>query len=601
MLNFATSKPHTNVKNIWLKAFMFLLSIVLLALIPHQASAQTVCPAQSVNQNQVARFAYHVAETGLGNCTNAPSIPVQGVRVYSSWIGCANRRFLAIGENGGSHGATSLTCDNCTSLSAFQGRVAAGTSANFRAYFNLPGVPAPIRYDGTFSVSAAAPFTCTLSGSIQGSTFGGDATRPTAAIGALSGPVNGKYTAVITLSEPSADLAVADLTLENATAVISGSGANYTATLTPAASGEVAVTVAAKSFSDNADNQNQNASNRVRALFIGTIPTVSIAAFTGPVDGKFTAAITLSENSTNFELADLSLTNATATLSGSGANYTAVLTPSGDGTIKLSVPAATFTGVSSLDNTASNEVIAQFDGTPPSATISGVPETFLGTQEFSATIVFSESVTGFTLDDIIAANATVTAVTGSGTSFSTTIKPSGKGDVRLSIPADKAFDTAGNGNTASNTVVIENKTVEKTQKQISQFISGRANLLLANQPNLICLLEEACSQGKFDLDITDNLSSFDLASRRDHPVWFNLKATHSKSGSAKSDYIFGVVGTLWKIAPKTVLGFTVEFDYKAQSDGIAKTSGTGWLAGPYIAGRFSPDHPLYYEARALWG
>ncbi|MFP3547852.1 hypothetical protein SB748_31220, partial [Rhizobium sp. SIMBA_035] len=47
-------------------------------------------------------------------------------------------------------------------------------------------------------------------------------------------------------------------------------------------------------------------------------PTVSILGFTGPLNGPQSAVITLSEASTDFDTSDLTLTNATATLSGSG-------------------------------------------------------------------------------------------------------------------------------------------------------------------------------------------------------------------------------------------------------------------------------------------
>ncbi|MEP0402027.1 MAG: Ig-like domain-containing protein, partial [Marinobacter sp.] len=192
----------------------------------------------------------------------------------------------------------------------------------------------------------------------------GDATPPTVTIAPLSGPVAGEYTAAITLSEASTDFNLADLTLTNATATLSGSGTSYTATLTPVADGRVALSVAAGTFSDAVGNTNTAASNEVTSTYDTTAPTVSIGPLTGPVAGEYTAVITLSETSTDFNLADLTLTNATATLSGSGTSYTATLTPVADGPVALSVAAGTFSDSGGNTNTAaSNEVIVTYDTT----------------------------------------------------------------------------------------------------------------------------------------------------------------------------------------------------------------------------------------------
>jgi hypothetical protein len=70
-------------------------------------------------------------------------------------------------------------------------------------------------------------------------------------------------------------------------------------------------------------------------------------------DGSYRSTITLSEpagNGTVFDRSDLSLTNASATLTGSGTSYRAVLTPASSGKIKLSVAAARFTEAAGNDN-----------------------------------------------------------------------------------------------------------------------------------------------------------------------------------------------------------------------------------------------------------
>ncbi|MBO3762582.1 Ig-like domain-containing protein, partial [Ciceribacter sp. L1K22] len=73
---------------------------------------------------------------------------------------------------------------------------------------------------------------------------------------------------------------------------------------------------------------------------------------------EYTATITLSEASTDFAVGDLTLVNATATLTGSGTTYTVTLTPVADGTVSVTVPAGAFTDGAGNPNTASNTASA---------------------------------------------------------------------------------------------------------------------------------------------------------------------------------------------------------------------------------------------------
>nr|WP_321251383.1 Ig-like domain-containing protein [uncultured Ruegeria sp.] len=93
-----------------------------------------------------------------------------------------------------------------------------------------------------------------------------------------------------------------------------------------------------------------------RTLVDTTQPTASVGALTATGNGTFTATITLSEPSTDFVASDLLVVNATATMTGSGVDYVATLTPQNNGTIELSVPAGVFTDAAGNLNLASNTV-----------------------------------------------------------------------------------------------------------------------------------------------------------------------------------------------------------------------------------------------------
>ena len=88
------------------------------------------------------------------------------------------------------------------------------------------------------------------------------------------------------------------------------------------------------------------------------------------------------------------------------------------------------------------------DTTAPTVAVSA-PKTHDGRTAFTATIRFSESVTGFAQGDIKAGNGAVTALSGSGASYRATVKPGGNNAVRIDIAANVAKDAAGNGNTAA--------------------------------------------------------------------------------------------------------------------------------------------------------
>lgn len=135
------------------------------------------------------------------------------------------------------------------------------------------------------------------------------------------------------------------------------------------------------------------------SLFDTTAPNIRIGAFTGAPNGPQTAVITLSEDATNFTVGDLSVTNATATLTGSGSSYTAVLTPTADGPVTLSVAAASFTDAAGNGNAASNAVTTTVDITAPVPVISGLA-TVVGLAGDEVTVDFGERIPDFSLSDL---------------------------------------------------------------------------------------------------------------------------------------------------------------------------------------------------------
>lgn len=100
----------------------------------------------------------------------------------------------------------------------------------------------------------------------------------------------------------------------------------------------------------------------------------------------------------------------------------------------------------------------------PTVTLSGLSGTFTGPQTITAT--FSETVTGFDASDVQVTNAAISSFSGSDSSYSFTLVPTGPGSVTASIPADAAVDSAGLGNAASAT---ESGTAEGASSMNADF------------------------------------------------------------------------------------------------------------------------------------
>ena len=173
-------------------------------------------------------------------------------------------------------------------------------------------------------------------------TVSADLSGPAVAISGPSRPQPGSFGVRITFSEPVTGFVTADLSVTNGsvTSGLSGSGSSYSATIGPAASGPVTMSVAAGVAEDAAGHDN-TASAPFTVMADLEAPTLSLD---GPrtVTGldAFEVTAVFSERVTGFEQADLSVTNGSvSSLSGSGASYQAMILPAATGALTVSVPA----------------------------------------------------------------------------------------------------------------------------------------------------------------------------------------------------------------------------------------------------------------------
>ena len=492
-----------------------------------------------------------------------------------------------------SSGASNVTVDTIGAPGSTT-VVGGGGTTTFQVQYT-PSLAGAFSFDLSFvnDDSDENPFTLTVSGTAIDISL-------TVAIEEFTGSLNGDQTTEIVLSNSSTDFDVSDLSLTNATATMTGSGVSYTAVLTPLADGEVSLSVAQGVFADEAGTLN-TASNSVSMIADITPPDApSEPEITFNSDGSITISGTLEPGTW------LTVTFPSGqTVSTSDGARAKVL---GSANVPYSItsepnqPSGSFTMVATdlagnVSDTSS--FVAQSDVTAPSVTLSAEPDTFAYGVAFTVDIDFSEAVTGFIAGDVSAIHANVTGLTGSGANYVATIMPTGSGDIELSVAAGVAQDGAGNLNEASNSLRVANTIVAKTQEKIAGFMHRRANQLVGNQPDLIGRLS-GTHRGNFNGQVTRGSGSFDFASPADKPYWIQLTGSWSDSPGAETRYVFGAIGTDWVINPNLRLGVMLEFDDISDTDGLSSISGTGWLVGPYVVGRFE-NQPLYYEARLLYG
>ena len=313
----------------------------------------------------------------------------------------------------------------------------------------------------------------------------GDATSPSVTI--TQGATQDDPTSLspivfdVAFSEPVADFATGDVTVAGTagatTGVVTGSGMNYTVSVSGMVSnGTITVSIAAGVAHDAANNPNTASTSADDTVTFDTLaPSVTIdkkAAQADPTNASpILFTVTFSEAVTGFVTGDVTLggtanpTTATVTPVSTSVYDVAVTGMSGPGTVTATVGASEAVDLANNANTAAPAAAqVTFDNVAPTVTINqsgAVDPTTASPIVFD--VVFSESVADFATGDVAlsgSAGATTAVVSGSGTTY--TVSVSGMthdGTVTAAINAGVAHDAATNANAAStstdNTVTFD--------------------------------------------------------------------------------------------------------------------------------------------------
>jgi hypothetical protein len=350
----------------------------------------------------------------------------------------------------------------------------------------VASIPANAATDAVGNLSAASTSTD------NSVTF--DTVAPTVTINQAGGqtdPTNASpILFTVTFSKPVFNFVTGDVSFAGSTVggslvgTVSGSGANYSVAVSGMTSdGTVVASIAAGVATDAAGNGNQaSTSSDNQVTYDATSPAVTINQAAGQSDpanvGPILFTVTFSEAVTTFTASDVSFAGSTvggtlvANVSGSGASYTvSVSGMSGTGSVVASIPAGAAIdavgNLSAASTSADNSVL--YSPITPTVTInqaSGQADP-TNASPIQFTVVFSETVTGFSAADISFASSTVggtlvAAVSGTGPSYTVSVTGmTGSGAVVVNIPAGAAASTASSTPSAASTSTDNSVTFDR--------------------------------------------------------------------------------------------------------------------------------------------
>lgn len=267
---------------------------------------------------------------------------------------------------------------------------------------------------------------------------------------------------------------VVSFTLSGTATVSSDYSATETTTVTiPAGSAAVSVTITAVDDSDVEGDESvtltlaagtyvRGSASSANIAITSDEPAVSVTmTASGVSDGGSsnvsaqTITAVFGESVTGFGDSDITITGGTLTssVSGFGTTYTFGVTASSETEVSITIAASAVSPIN-----GNKTFTWTYDITSPTSSLAlvGITEgSKSNSTGVSLTATFSEAVTGFGSDDLTVTNGTVSSVSGSGTSYTVVVAPSGDGNVVVNVSAGGAADAASNTNGSSSTVTWE--------------------------------------------------------------------------------------------------------------------------------------------------
>lgn len=257
-----------------------------------------------------------------------------------------------------------------------------------------------------------------------------------------------------TFSKSVTGFVVGDIQITNGTVVpnsLTGGPSLYTVNVTPSGNSvTVFVDVAASAAIDSAGNASTAAAQFSR-VYLNSTPTVVISSSVGnPTNGStIPLTFTFSTSMTGFTSGDVLLTNATVvggSFAGGPTIYTMSVTPTGNGTVTVNVPANAAQDIASNGNSAATQYSTLYDTSSPTTTISSTAPPTLNVSPIPFSVTFNENVNNFVSTDINVTNGSISSFSGGPAIYTFNVTPAGQGAVTVNVAASVAQDNAGNNN-----------------------------------------------------------------------------------------------------------------------------------------------------------
>ncbi len=286
-----------------------------------------------------------------------------------------------------------------------------------------------------------------------------DVTRPGTTVSSGAGDPTGDDPIVftVTFTEAVTGLTVDELTVTGGTATMTGSGATRRVEVVPAADGPVSVAVPTDVALDAAGNGNTAGAAVTRTHdTTGPTPQLTTSATSPTNAASLPVTVTWPERVTGFGLEDLQVTHGTAadlTVTGP-TTWSLTVTPAGDGPVLVGVAAGAAADEAGNASLAATQLVVTVDRTAPTPVLATDAQDPTRRSSFELTLGFGEPVTGLSLDDLVADNATLSALQGSGADWAVTVTPVAEGRVAVRLPAGAATDLAGNASSAGDEVAL---------------------------------------------------------------------------------------------------------------------------------------------------
>ncbi|WP_229500087.1 beta strand repeat-containing protein, partial [Pseudoduganella ginsengisoli] len=280
-----------------------------------------------------------------------------------------------------------------------------------------------------------------------------DATAPTGSLSTGSTAVGPDAIVSYSLnfSEPVLDLTMSDFSVSNGVIqTVSGNGSSYTITVKAGSTtGNIALLLPTGAVTDQVGNANPAISHSGVGVN-ATKPTATLSG-SGTV-GKgalVNYSLSFSQSVTGLATNDFSVTNgAIQSVTGSGSTYTVAVTAgSTSGPISLALAdRAASDGFGNASVATSNSSV-NVDATPPKPTISSGSSLVAPGTTVNYSVTFDESVLDLDLSDFAASNATLSGLSGSGSSYTLSVKAGSSGTIGVALGAGTVKDLYGNAST----------------------------------------------------------------------------------------------------------------------------------------------------------